>query len=77
MYPVSYSDLSGKKYILGQLLGMGGEGTVYEIDGDSSLAAKIYRANRFVCRKIMFSILRANYCGFRGVLCRNCMLNLR
>src|SRR6516225_7660912 len=33
---------SGRKLLLGKQLGKGGEGTVYEVDGDPSIAAKIY-----------------------------------
>lgn len=48
MNKLSYSGLSGKKkYLLGQQLAAGGEGIVYEIDGDSTHVAKIYKPDRF------------------------------
>ncbi len=46
---LSYAGLAGKKkYLLGQQLAKGGEGIVYEVDGDSTLVAKIYKPDRFV-----------------------------
>src|SRR5262245_59512745 len=38
----SYRASSGKIVRLGQVLGQGGEGTVYSVDGDKQLAAKYY-----------------------------------
>lgn len=44
----SYSGVAGRKrYTLGQQLAAGGEGIVYEISGDSTHVAKIYKPNRF------------------------------
>ena len=43
----SYTSYSGKKYILGSELGEGGEGIVYDIQGDSEVVAKIYKENKF------------------------------
>lgn len=44
----SYSGIAGRKrYTLGQQLAAGGEGIVYELSGDSSHVAKIYKPNRF------------------------------
>jgi len=37
-----FSDDKGRQVTLGQELGRGGEATVYAIDGDQSLVAKIY-----------------------------------
>jgi DNA-binding helix-hairpin-helix protein with protein kinase domain len=35
-------DASGRRVTLGKTIGAGGEGTIYEVSGDASLAAKIY-----------------------------------
>ena len=44
----SYSGIAGRKrYTLGQQLAAGGEGVVYELSGDSSHVAKIYKPDRF------------------------------
>lgn len=44
----SYSGVAGKKkYTLGKLLASGGEGIVYEISGDSTHVAKLYKPDRF------------------------------
>ena len=43
----SYTGVSGKKYILGQQLGVGGEGAVYELSGNSACVAKVYKTTRF------------------------------
>ena len=42
MAPGVFSDDKGRQVTLGQELGRGGEATVYAIDGDQSLVAKIY-----------------------------------
>lgn len=59
----SYSGIAGRKrYTLGQQLANGGEGIVYELSGDSSHVAKIYRADRFKSeaeRSVMERKLRA------------------
>ncbi len=41
-----YYGRSGKRYDLGNKLGNGGEGTVYQINGDPGIVAKIYRPER-------------------------------
>lgn len=44
----TYSGVAGRKrYTLGQQLAAGGEGVVYELSGDSTHVAKIYKPNRF------------------------------
>ena len=43
----SYKSYSGKQYILANVLGSGGEGTVYNVRGDSSIVAKIYKDGKF------------------------------
>lgn len=44
----NYTGVAGRKhYTLGQQLAAGGEGIVYEISGDSSHVAKIYKPGRF------------------------------
>lgn len=59
----SYSGIAGRKrYTLGQQLANGGEGIVYELSGDSSHVAKIYRSDRFKSeaeRSVMERKLRA------------------
>lgn len=44
----TYSGIAGKKrYTLGQQLAAGGEGIVYELSGDSTHVAKLYKPDRF------------------------------
>ena len=43
----SYNSYLGKQYILGKKLGSGGEGTVFTVQNDSTIVAKIYKANKF------------------------------
>lgn len=43
----SYNSSSGKSYTLGARLGYGGEGEVYEIQGDDTKVAKIYKNQKF------------------------------
>lgn len=42
-----YNSISGKNYALGKELGAGGEGIVYEVLGDNSKVAKIYKSDKF------------------------------
>ena len=43
----TYNSSSGKKYTMGKQLGAGGEGIVYEISGDATKVAKIYKDKKF------------------------------
>ena len=43
----TYTGATGGKYILGQQLGVGGEGVVYELSGNSACVAKVYKTTRF------------------------------
>lgn len=43
----SYNSSSGRSYTLGARLGYGGEGEVYEIQGDDTKVAKIYKSQKF------------------------------
>ncbi len=42
-----FNSSSGKNYTLGKELGAGGEGIVYEVQGDNSKVAKIYKNDKF------------------------------
>lgn len=44
---MNYTGINGKKYLLGEELGQGGEGIIYEIKSQPDLVAKIYKDGKF------------------------------